>query len=144
MVCYFQFKMRIVVHAPFLREIPARDRQSRRPQLSSPTSAIHLSPSHPLVRSLRAERLHPPSERIAHHRVGLPPASHQPLIFQGQRGGAMPRDLNTAEPCREFREEQASDRQGGRSAEYQGARLGGPGQRPERNDCVHCSVGSQW
>lgn len=81
-----------------IREISIRNRESRRLILSSATAPINIPAPHPLFRSVCTERVHPPPERVPHHRIRVPAAIDQPPVIQGQRGGPMPRNLDASQP----------------------------------------------
>lgn len=82
-----------------LREVPARNRQSRWPATSPPPAPVYIPSTHPVICRLCPQRVHPSHERVSYHRIRLPSTSHQPPLLQGQRGGTMPRHLDTPQSC---------------------------------------------
>src|SRR3984957_21320090 len=84
------------------RKVPARNCQSRRIVITSPSSTIYIPPSHSFFRCLRAECIHTSTERVADYRLWVFAALDKPAILQRQRRGAMPCHINSPEPCSEL------------------------------------------
>lgn len=63
------------------REVSARDRKGRRPFIPVEIAAVNLPSTYTLFGRMRAQRVYPSTERIAYHRIWLPPTSDQSLVF---------------------------------------------------------------
>jgi hypothetical protein len=126
------------------REIPARDRQSRRLDPALASSSLLLPPSHPLCRRLCSKRLNPPQQRIPHHRLRVPAAVNRATLVRRERRGPVPCHLNAPKLGSQQREEQDGDRRGRRCGADQAACLASAIAGTERDDRLRGCPSTKW